>query len=154
MRNIFLKKRRQNKEEKIFPNPFLKLYLSNQAIFPIWPKVQGKILTSRVRKKLLKRNKKHFSSFLKGFKLVFFERCESNFKIQKKLANYFAFKDWISKELTPGVIYKFQCGLCNKSHYRECIRHLKIGLLPSKKNFLFALLKILSEWWKMFFIPS
>ena len=107
-RTIFLKKRRQNKEEKIFPNPFPKVYLSNQAIFSIWPKGQGKILTSRVRKKLLKRNKKHFSSFLKGFQLVFFfERCESDFKIQKKLANTFAFKDWISIELIPGVIYKF-----------------------------------------------
>ena len=28
---------------------------------------------------------------------------------------------------TSGVIYKFQCGLCNESNYGECVRHLVIS---------------------------
>ena len=28
--------------------------------------------------------------------------------------------------LTSGVVYKFQCELCNGSYYGECIRHLAI----------------------------
>ena len=26
----------------------------------------------------------------------------------------------------PGVVYKFQCGLCSESYYRESIKHLDI----------------------------
>ena len=36
------------------------------------------------------------------------------------------FKDPISKDLISGVVYKFQCGLCNESYYGESIRHLDI----------------------------
>ena len=46
------------------------------------------------------------------------------FKSQNKSAKAFRFKDRISKKLTSGVIYKFQCGLCNESYYGECGRHL------------------------------
>ena len=51
------------------------------------------------------------------------------FKSQNKLAKAFRFKDRIPKELTSGVVYKFQCGLYNESYYGECVRHLivKIG---------------------------
>ena len=28
--------------------------------------------------------------------------------------------------LTPGVVYKFQCELCNESYYGECVRHLAV----------------------------
>ena len=48
------------------------------------------------------------------------------FKIQNKLAEAFRFKDRIPKELTSGVVYKFQCGLCNESYYGECVRHLNV----------------------------
>ena len=41
------------------------------------------------------------------------------FKSQNKLAKAFRFKDRIPKELTAGVVYKFQCGLCNESYYGE-----------------------------------
>ena len=41
------------------------------------------------------------------------------FKDQNKLAKAFRFKDRIPKELTSGVIYKFQCGLCNESYHGE-----------------------------------
>ena len=51
------------------------------------------------------------------------------FKSQNKLANIFCFKDPIPKELTSGVVYKFECALCNVNHYVECVRQLnaKIG---------------------------
>ena len=63
------------------------------------------------------------------------------FKSQNKSANVFRFKDGLPKELTSGVVYKFQCGLCNESYYDECVRHLNvrlgeyIGITPlTKKN--------------------
>ena len=49
------------------------------------------------------------------------------FKSQNKLSNNFGFKDPIPQNLTSGVVYKFQCGLCNKSYYGECVRHLAVG---------------------------
>ena len=39
--------------------------------------------------------------------------------------------------LTSGVVYEFQCRLCNESYYGECVRHLAvrsgehIGISPS-----------------------
>ena len=48
------------------------------------------------------------------------------FKSQNKLTNAFRFKDRIPKELTSGVVYKFQCGLCNESYYDECVRRLNV----------------------------
>ena len=62
------------------------------------------------------------------------------FKSQKKLANVFCFKYRIPKELTSGVFYKFQCGLCNESYYGECERYLNvrirkdIGISPLTKK--------------------
>ena len=50
------------------------------------------------------------------------------FKSQNKLANAFHLKDCIPKELTSGVVYKFQCGLCNESYYGECVRHLNVRI--------------------------
>ena len=47
----------------------------------------------------------------------------------------------IAKELTTDVTYKFYCGICSKSYYGECVRHLNarigdhIGISPlTKKN--------------------
>ena len=48
------------------------------------------------------------------------------FKCQTKLSNSFQYKGHIPKGLISGVVYKFQCGLCNESHYGESIRHLDI----------------------------
>ena len=50
------------------------------------------------------------------------------FKSQNKLAKAFRFKDRIPKELTSGVVYKFQCGLCNESYYGECVRHFNVRI--------------------------
>ena len=58
------------------------------------------------------------------------------FKSQNKLCDNFRFKDPVPQILTSGMVYKFQCRLCNESYYRECIRHLAvrsgedIGILP------------------------
>ena len=62
------------------------------------------------------------------------------FKNKTRLGNNFHFKDQIPKDLTSGVVYKFQCGLCNESYYGECMRHLNvrigehIGISPLTKN--------------------
>ena len=50
------------------------------------------------------------------------------FKSQNKLAKAFRFKDRIPKELRSGVVYKFQCGLCNESCYGECVIHLNVRI--------------------------
>ena len=52
---------------------------------------------------------------------------EIAFKCQTKLSNSCRFKDPIPKDLISGVVYKFQCGLCNESYYGESIRHLDLG---------------------------
>ena len=46
-------------------------------------------------------------------------QAKNGFKCQNKLFNSFRFKDPIPKDLISGVVYKFQCGLCNKSYYGE-----------------------------------
>ena len=46
------------------------------------------------------------------------------FKIQNTLSNTFRFKNPIPKELTSGIVNRFQCGLCNESYYGDCARHL------------------------------
>ena len=50
------------------------------------------------------------------------------FKNKTRLGNNFHFKDQIPKDLTSGVVYKFQCGFCNESYYGECIRHLNVRI--------------------------
>ena len=60
------------------------------------------------------------------------------FKI--RLSNNVHFKDRIPKDLISGVVYEFQCGLCNESYYGECVRHLNvrigkhIGISPYNKK--------------------
>ena len=43
-------------------------------------------------------------------------KLEIAFKCQTKLSNSFPFDDPIPKDLISGVVYKFQCGLCNESY--------------------------------------
>ena len=63
-------------------------------------------------------------------------KLQTEFKNKTRLGNNFRFKDQIPKDLTSGVVYKFQCGLCNESYYGECMRHLNfrigehIGISP------------------------
>ena len=53
-------------------------------------------------------------------------KLEIVLKCQARLSNFFRYKDPIPKDLISGVVYKFQCGLCNESYYGESIRHLDI----------------------------
>ena len=64
--------------------------------------------------------------FLKG--ILNCCKLQIAFKSQNKLAKTFHFIDRIPKELTSGVVYKFQCELCNESYYGECVRHLHIRI--------------------------
>ena len=50
-----------------------------------------------------------------------FFKLEIVFKCQARLSNSFRYKDPIRKGLISGVVYKFQCGLCNVSYYGESI---------------------------------
>ena len=50
------------------------------------------------------------------------------FKNKTRADNNFHFKDQIPKDLTSGVVYKFQCGLWNESYYGECMRHLNVRI--------------------------
>ena len=53
-------------------------------------------------------------------------KLEIVFKCLTRLSNSFCYKDPIPKDLTSGVVYKFQCGLCNQSYYGESIKDLDI----------------------------
>ena len=48
------------------------------------------------------------------------------FKCETRLSHSFRCKDPIPKDLLSGIVYKFQCGLCNESYDGESIRHLDI----------------------------
>ena len=43
------------------------------------------------------------------------------------LSNSFRYKGSIPKDLISGIVSKFQCGLCNDSHYSESLRQLDIN---------------------------
>ena len=66
--------------------------------------------------------------------------CCKLFKNKTRLGSNFCFKGQIPKDLTSGVVYKFQCGLCNESYHGECVRHLNvkiredIAILPLPKK--------------------
>ena len=53
-------------------------------------------------------------------------KLEIVFKSQATLSNSFRYKDPIPKDFISGVVYKFQCDLCNESHYGKGIRHFDI----------------------------
>ena len=48
------------------------------------------------------------------------------FNSQRKLSNVFRFKDRFPFDLMSGVLYKYTCGRCNSTYYRETDRHLKV----------------------------
>ena len=52
-------------------------------------------------------------------------KLQTAFKSQKKA---FRFKDRIPKELISGIVYKFQCGLCNESYCDECVGHPNVRI--------------------------
>ena len=58
------------------------------------------------------------------------------FKSQRILSNVFRFKDRLPSDLLSAAVYKYTCGRCNSTYYRETDRHLKarsgehIGISP------------------------
>ena len=65
----------------------------------------------------------------KSLKKIFYCcKLQIVFESQNKLAKAFRFKHRILKELTSGVIYKFQCGFWNESYYGECIRQINVRI--------------------------
>ena len=50
------------------------------------------------------------------------------FQNKTRLGKNFLFKQRIPKYLTSGVVYKFQCGLCNESYYGERVRYLNVRI--------------------------
>ena len=50
------------------------------------------------------------------------------FKNKTRSDNNFHFKDRNPNGLTSGGVFQFQCGLCNKSYYGECVRHLNVRI--------------------------
>ena len=43
------------------------------------------------------------------------------FKNKTRLGSNFHFKYWIPRDFTSGVVYEFQCGLCNESYRGDCV---------------------------------
>ena len=63
------------------------------------------------------------------------------FKNKTRWGKNFHFNDQIPKDLTSGVVYKFQCRLCIESYYGECTRYLNVRIAehidispPTKKQ--------------------
>ena len=48
------------------------------------------------------------------------------FSCKRRLADYFKFKDRVSRTLTSNVVYKFECGSCNASYIGLTTRHLPV----------------------------
>ena len=55
-------------------------------------------------------------------------KLKTVFKNKTRLGNNFHFKDRIPKCPTSGVVYKFQCQICNEPYYGECVSHLNVGI--------------------------
>ena len=60
-------------------------------------------------------------------------RLKVIFKSQNKLSNNFGFKDPIPQNLTSGVVYKFQCGLCINPIPVGSGEHIDISPLSNKR---------------------
>ena len=48
------------------------------------------------------------------------------FNFQRKLSNFFHFKDRLPFDLVSGVVYKYTCGRCNSTYYGEMDGNLKV----------------------------
>ena len=55
-------------------------------------------------------------------------KLERLFKNKTRSIHCIQFKDQISKHFTFGVDFKFQCELCNKLYYGECVWHLNVRI--------------------------
>ena len=67
------------------------------------------------------------------------------FQSQNKLANAFRFEDYSPKEHTSGVVYIFQCGFCNESHYGYYVRQINVKVREYIEIFLSTNRKVRSK---------
>ena len=56
-----------------------------------------------------------------------FWKLHTAFKSQNKL-NINRFNDLFPKELSSGVVHKFQCGLSSESYYGKSVKHLNVRI--------------------------
>ena len=45
-----------------------------------------------------------------------------------KISNFFTFKDKIPSVLRSGIVYKFQCGICNTNYYGKTKHNFKVRI--------------------------
>ena len=64
----------------------------------------------------------------KGWCKSMFGNYKSCLRVKINYQTAFRFKYHVPKKIKSGVVYKIQCGLCNKQYYGECIRHLNIRI--------------------------
>ena len=64
--------------------------------------------------------------------MTFFEKIYGIQEISGKLASLL--NDHIPKKLTSGVVYKFECGVCNESFYGECVRNYNVTIGKHNRN--------------------
>ena len=65
----------------------------------------------------------------KSLKTYFFCKLQIVFENKTKLGNNFLFIDGIPfSNLTFGIFYKFQSGLCSEAYYGECGRHFNVRI--------------------------
>ena len=57
---------------------------------------------------------------------ILFRKIKIIFKSSTQLANFFRFKETIPLSLSSNIVYKFTCGRCNATFYRETCRHFKV----------------------------
>ena len=73
-------------------------------------------------------------------KILYCCKLQIVFKNKTRFGNNFHFKDQVPNDLTSGVVYKFQCGLCSDFYYGQFVRHLNvrtgehIGISPVTKK--------------------
>ena len=45
-----------------------------------------------------------------------------------RVKSFFTFKDKLSKMLLPGLVYQYNCGACNATHYGRTKYHFKVRI--------------------------
>ena len=92
------------------------LTVEKQSLVLALPHLGSISLQTRIKMKKLLKNILHYC------------KLQILFKNKTRLGNSFHFMDQVLKDLTSGVVYKFQCRLSNESYYGECMRNLNVWI--------------------------
>ena len=93
------------------------LTVEKKPILLAFPHIGSTSLQSRIK---LKKSLKNVLSCCK---------LQILFKNKTRLGNTFHFKDRFLKDVTPGAVYKFQCGLCSAFYYGQVMRYFNERVL-------------------------